>query len=78
MQTAAAFGMTVAGAAVSGDPATPIRAVIEDWLPLSDALNAMNQSLGRDDLYPYVLTRPGIDKLAFADERVRTRASVRG
>lgn len=74
MQTAAAFGMTVAGVAVTSDPAAPIRDVIGDWLPLSYALNAMNHSLGRGDLYPYILTAPVIDKLAFADECVRARA----
>ena len=79
LQTAAAFGMTVA---VGGarrrrrDPEAPIaRRCVGDWLPLSYALNAMNRSLGHGDLYPYVLTEPVIDKLAFVDERIRALAA---
>ena len=30
-------------------------------------LNAVNRSLGFDDLYPFVLSGPVIDKLAFVD-----------
>ena len=33
----------------------------------------MNRSLGRGDLYPYVLTEPVIDKLAFVQERIAAR-----
>jgi hypothetical protein len=51
--------------------AVPIRDAIAEWLPLSVALNALNRSLGHDDLYPYVLTGAVIEKLTSIDELVR-------
>jgi len=72
VQTAGAFGIRVADEPAP-DPDAPIRALVGDWLPLSYALNAMNRSLGRGDLYPYVLTEPVIDKLAFVQEQIAAR-----
>ena len=46
------------------------RGVIAEWLPLTYALNAINRSMGRDDLYPFVLARAGGRKLAFVHELV--------
>ena len=46
------------------------RALLDDWLPLTYALNALSRSMGRDDLYPFVLPAPVVDKLAFVHERV--------
>jgi hypothetical protein len=40
-----------------------VGALVDRWLPLSYALNAVNRSLGKDDLYPFVLTPPVIAKL---------------
>ncbi len=40
------------------DPA----AILDDWLPLTYALNAVNPSMGRDDLYPFVLSAAVMDK----------------
>ena len=31
---------------------------IEMWLPLAWALNMLDRSMGRDDLYPFVLPPP--------------------
>jgi len=45
--------------------------VIDYWLELSCGLNQINQSMGRDDLYPFVLAPPVIRKLAFIDRVVR-------
>lgn len=45
--------------------------LLENWLPLTFALNAVNRSMGRDDLYPFVLPVPVIDKLSFVHDRVR-------
>ena len=44
--------------------------MLEDWLPLTYALNAINRSMGRDDLYPFTLAPAVVDKLAFAHETV--------
>jgi hypothetical protein len=81
LQTAGAFGMFVAGPAEAADAslmAAPVAAprgpsfitLIEDWLPLTYALNAVNRSMGRGDLYPFTLAPAVIDKLAYVHERV--------
>ena len=41
---------------------------IATWLPLTYALNALNRSMGRDDLYPFVLAGPVQDKLGLVHE----------
>jgi hypothetical protein len=85
LQTAAAFGITVSAPHVLGsaeqvalvpapvdvDDAGDIRAIIEAWLPLTYALNAVNRSMGRDDLYPFVLAPAVIDKLGFVHALVQ-------
>ena len=45
--------------------------MLDAWFPLTYALNAINRSMGRSDLYPFVLTPPVIAKLGFVDELVR-------
>lgn len=35
------------------------------WVPLSTALNQINRSMGKDDLYPFVIAPPVLDKLDF-------------
>ena len=35
------------------------------WIPLSTALNVINRSMGKDDLYPFVIPAPVLDKLDF-------------
>jgi hypothetical protein len=39
--------------------------LVDLWLPLTYALNAMNRSMGLQDLYPFVLAPAAIGKLAF-------------
>ena len=82
VQTAAAYGLRVLGGRepLSAKPARAhegIRDVLDDWLPLSYALNAMNRSFGNPDLYPFVLTDAVVEKLAFVDESVRARRASR-
>jgi len=40
-------------------------ALIEPWLPLTTAVNSLNQSMGQPDLYPFVLSPVVIGKLRF-------------
>lgn len=40
-------------------------ALIEAWLPLTYAVNSLNQSMGQPDLYPFVLAPTVIGKLRF-------------
>ncbi len=83
LQTAAAYGMVVTGpvaavrdpaalVAVPREPAQadPVDVLIATWLPLTYALNAVNRSLGKDDLYPFVLTPTVIAKLGLVHELV--------
>jgi len=87
LQTASEFGLMVAGPVATDDdslaalpPADtgeqPFDAVIEAWLPLTYALNAVNRSMGRDDLYPFTLAPAVIAKLAFVHHCVRSRTSA--
>jgi len=80
LQTAAAHGMRVDGPHAGGDelsavpeavPRGDFEQLIADWLPLTYALNAINRSMGRSDLYPFVLSPRVIEKLGFVDGLVR-------
>jgi hypothetical protein len=83
LQTAAAFGIVVAGPELTSDASLsaapdddggdrPFQAIVDEWLPLTYALNAVNRSMGRDDLYPFTLAPTVIKKLAFVHDRART------
>jgi hypothetical protein len=76
LETAASFGMHIAGphpileaepeeavqsAADDGD----IRPIMDQWLPLTYALNAVNRSMGAKPLYPFVLAPTVIAKLGW-------------
>jgi hypothetical protein len=77
LDTAAEFGVSVSGPrAVAFDrslKANPqpeagergFAEVLDNWLPLTYALNAVNRSMGRDDLYPFTLAPAVIEKLEF-------------
>ena len=82
LETAHAFGMRITpkvatedlAAAVSFDPyrAGPIEQLVEAWVPLTVAVNAINRSMGQPDLYPFVLSTPVIDKMRFIHTLVRS------
>jgi hypothetical protein len=86
LQTAAEYGVTVNGPrAVTTDrslKATPqpeagergFAEMLDNWLPLTYALNAVNRSMGLDDLYPFTLAEPVIEKLQFVHRRVQEHA----
>ena len=80
LQTASSWGMVVAGPSTSAPEVTGvvharprsetsgdegILGIITTWLPLTYALNAVNRSMGKEDLYPFRLTEPVIAKLDF-------------
>jgi hypothetical protein len=86
LQTAAAFGLVIATPPAADDNrslAAPsprpeggsFGAIVRDWLPLTYGLNAVNRSMGRDDLYPFTLAPTVIDKLAFVHDRVRAKGN---
>jgi hypothetical protein len=82
LQTAAAYRLRVLGPeAVAGLPGRDLSSAPRDgrqsfedllgeWLPLTYALNALTRSMGRHDLYPFVLPAPVVGKLEFIHELV--------
>ena len=63
VQTASQYGLT----AVAGiDAFSQFRDLVTGvWVPMSTALNMINRSMGKDDLYPFVIPAPVLDKLDF-------------
>ena len=85
LQTAAEFGLMLIGPKdgegrrmhdLSATPqdggyrADRFDRVIDEWLPLTYALNAINRSMGKGDLYPFVLPPAVIRKLSFIHDLV--------
>jgi len=91
LQTAAHFGLHVSPSAPTVPPlggklsarATEeivecdFESVIAEWLPLTYAFNAANRSMGKEDLYPFVLAPRVIEKLAFVHDLVRDLGELR-
>ena len=82
LQTSVAYGVNVVGPAVPHSDDAPlhsfpraapddIRGLLDAWLPMTYALNALNRSMGVNDIYPFVLTPRVVEKLGFIDELVR-------
>ena len=44
--------------------------LLADWTQLTQALNALNRSMGLRDAYPFALTKPATEKLRFVHRRV--------
>ena len=61
------------GARPATSTGRPFDEVVEQWIALAGALNALNRSMGAPDLYPFVLSPTVIEKLAFVDRLVRGR-----
>jgi hypothetical protein len=90
LQTAAAYRVVVVGpeVATQPDPTAPLAsvpvdrsrdfdAIVDAWLPLSYALNAMNRSMGKDDAYPFVLSPTVLEKLRLVHALVTAEAAGR-
>ncbi len=82
LETARAFGLRVkprveeAEELSTGVPFDPYRShrfepLIEQWLPVTYALNSLNQSMGQPDLYPFILAPEAIEKLSFVHRVIR-------
>ena len=63
VETAVSYGLVAAADLVGRARFRDL--VTEVWVPLSTALNLVNRSMGKDDLYPFVLAEPVLDKLDF-------------
>lgn|ERR1017187_2300492 len=82
IETAASFGVSLhpkhpAAQMMTADPKNATEAeagfarLLENWLPLTYALNSLNRGMGLLDLYPFVLSTPVIEKLRFIHETVQ-------
>ena len=67
LDTAAAFSFAPANATFDRRQLGPsgFDTIIEMWLPLAWSLNMVNRSMGKDDLYPFVLPVPVLEKMRF-------------
>jgi hypothetical protein len=81
IETAASFGISLApkhpaAETMTADPqkvSTIDRGfdgILENWLPMTYALNSLNRGMGLPDLYPFVLSTPVMDKLRFIHEMI--------
>ena len=82
LETAQSFGITVEPA-VSHDPdlvakigfdpyhAPSAQVLVDDWLPLTFAVNSLNRSMGQPDLYPFILSAPVVEKLQFIHQLIQ-------
>ena len=82
LETAAHFGMEVERQMPDGsvqrsnpdfDPynVADFQLILEHWLPLAFAINSLNRSMGQQDLYPFVLPPPAIEKMAYVHRVIR-------
>jgi hypothetical protein len=87
LETATAFGLRVqpgagrdAALAMTADfdsyGEDDFATLIQAWLPLTYALNSLNQSMGQAAFYPFVLVPPVMEKLGFIHDVIR-RSSIR-
>lgn len=67
LDTAASFSFAPAGATFERGVLGPsgFDTIIDMWLPLAWALNMVNRSMGKDDLYPFVLPPAVLEKMRF-------------
>jgi hypothetical protein len=86
VQTAAAYGVEVAGPSIETSDPVPLHAdaqeagtdlteILEAWIPLTYALNAISRSMGTSDVYPFVLSAEIEAKLEFIDSLVQGNSS---
>jgi hypothetical protein len=87
VETAASFGVALKpkhpdAKAMTADPRNvsewhaSFDRILQNWLPLTYALNELNRGMGLPDLYPFVLSAPPIEKLRFVHEVLNVRKRV--
>lgn len=83
VETAASFGIRLqprhpSAAAMTADPRKvkederSFDRILQEWLPVTYAVNELNRGMGLQDIYPFVLSERSMDKLGFIHEVVRT------
>jgi len=87
LQSAAAFGLSMSGPGTRFPEASDLvshpslapsdatmRGILADWQPLALALNQVNRSLGKRDLYPFVIPERVVGKLGFVHRLIGSAA----
>ncbi|EXJ14183.1 zinc-binding metallopeptidase family protein [Imhoffiella purpurea] len=88
METAAHYGLEVErrlpdGSVQRADPEfdpydiADFQRIIDNWVPLTSAINSLNQSMGQQDLYPFVLPQPAIEKMEYVHRIIREASGRR-
>jgi hypothetical protein len=86
LQTAASYGVRVDGPSIGTTDPFPLYArasgtdadigeMLDTWIPMTYALNAISRSMGAPDLYPFILGARVETKLGFIDALVRGAAT---
>jgi hypothetical protein len=86
LETAASFGMSLrprhpAARTISAEPRRALAdganfdTLLENWLPLTYALNSINRGTGLLDLYPYLLPPPALEKLRLVHDVIAQAGS---
>ncbi len=85
LEMASAFGITIAPHVADKDEdletdvsfdmhrALPMQQLIDEWLPLTYAVNSLNRSMGQPDLYPFVIPPPVVQKLSYIHQIIHKR-----
>ncbi len=83
LETAFSFGINIdpkksdndMKAKINQDPYTidKFDTIVKMWLPLTFALNSLSRSMGHADFYPFVISKPVIEKLRFIHETCRIK-----
>ncbi|HSZ82397.1 MAG TPA: putative zinc-binding peptidase [Polyangia bacterium] len=86
LDTARSFGLNVRPKAARGDAKVEVAAPRVDfsdfddlsraWTPLTLALNSLSRSMGLNDLYPFVLPAPALQKIRFVHEVIEKCGAV--
>jgi hypothetical protein len=85
LETASAFGLRIHPATTKNqalhadidfDPhrAASMQMIVDAWLPLTFAVNSLNRSMGHNDLYPFVVSAPVVEKLQFIHQLIQASA----
>ncbi len=89
VETAGSFGITLrpkqhpaaksmtASPRTDGDAHTNFDALLDNWFPLTYALNELNRGMGLHDVYPFVLANQAIEKMRLIHEVVRSTSAKR-
>jgi len=88
LETARSYGIAVRHPGHTEAEVDPIRfepyhaanaaMLVEAWVPLTVAVNGLNRSMGQPDLYPFVLSRPVVEKLEFVHRLIHDRPVAAG